>query len=487
MQGLVEWTFRSPNESPSMTDRNAKSKSELDSDKNAVIYKACYEFEAPNKATNLGERQVQFEYEGISYQGAGNAILNLVPKPRVDMLLNFGDQHLLPKLFTLLSGIETDLKIERWGTLRKVKGLARLHSFEEDRVCLSWVPLQEPMQAVGGDKTALSRVVFHIFNFSELYTLKRKEKCELRAEGNVSLKANGWRIEIHPCSDMATNVQTLKEMGGYALTHIAHIERDKGCGFNGEDADKMLLALGYFLSFARGNWSVPVCPVGLDDTGKRVWEQWNGPRAAWAYTESWFDIHHAHALTDLFPGFMRLWNRPGWQDTLHEVLYWYLNANNSNHGIDPGIILAQSALERLAYEYAVRDRGLIESQGFKNLRASDKLRLLLASLDIPLTIPPNLTHLSALGRKFKWIDLPHGLTEFRNMLVHPEKKDQGDFKLAHFEAWRAFLWLIDVAMLRLCGYEGEYSNRLTARWVGEVERVPGQATDASLSSSEEEA
>lgn len=472
-----------------MTDLNPdSSKTGPDIKSKSLVSTPCYEFEAPNKPTKLGERQIRLKYEGTTYQGVGDAVLNLVPKPRVDVLLSFGDQNLVKKLFTLLSGIEADLQLERWGRLSKVSGFARLHSFDEEQLRLSWFPRQEPMQAVGGDETALSRVVFHIFNFHELFGIRLGEKNEPRAESNVSLSANGWRIELHPYREIASNVKALKEQGGYALTHIAQIERDEGCSFNGQEADKMLLALGYFLSFARGNWSVPVCPVGFDATGKRVWEQWNGPRAVWEdTTESWFDIHHAHALTEIFPGFMRLWDKSGWQEALHEVLYWYLNANNSSHGIDPGIILAQSALERLAYEYAVRDRGLIEAQGFKNLRASDKLRLLLASLGIPLNMPASLVHLSELGRKCKWVDLPHGLTEFRNMLVHPERKHLGDFKLAHVDAWRAFLWLIDVSMLRLCGYEGEYSNRLTARWVGEVERVPGQSADASPETAEEKA
>jgi hypothetical protein len=171
---------------------------------------------------------------------------------------------------------------------------------------------------------------------------------------------------------------------------------------------------------------------------------------------------------------MTRWNDEDWREALNEVLYWYMHSNHSSGGIDAGIILTQAAIERFSYEYAVEDRKLIEAHGFKDLRASDKFRLLFSSLDIPIDIPSSLTEMTRLAKQYTWLDSPHALTEMRNSLVHPEHTRRGQYSDALFEAWNLGLWYLELALLRICGYSGSYSNRLTARWVGEVEGVPWQ-------------
>lgn len=293
---------------------------------------------------------------------------------------------------------------------------------------------------------------------------------------NITLGADNWLVTVKSLSSTSSTIRTLRDQGGFGLTHVGQFFCADGSDFSGAEASQFLIMLNHFLSFARGAWVEPVCPVGFNRANERVWAEWSTPHNAWNSNDTWFDAHHATQLETLFPLFLRLWQRPGWHDTLHEVLYWHLNANDSHRGIDPGIILTQNALERLAFEYVVRDRGMLESQGFKDLRASDKLRLLLASLDIPVGIPEELTHLRKLAdqRDIKWKDLPHALTEFRNSLVHPDHKHRNAFENAHYEAWCAGLWLIDLTLLRLCGYQGTYGNRLKRRTVGHVEQVPWQ-------------
>ncbi|MBI4830973.1 MAG: hypothetical protein HY801_05345 [Candidatus Lindowbacteria bacterium] len=121
---------------------------------------------------------------------------------------------------------------------------------------------------------------------------------------------------------------------------------------------------------------------------------------------SWFDPNHCEELVNLFPGFLAKWQDVNWHEALREAIYWYLNANYTPRGIDAGIILSQAAIERLSYSYSVENNKLISSKGFKDLWASDKLRLLFSSLGLPLEIPPLLTKLSDLAKKCSWIDAP---------------------------------------------------------------------------------
>jgi len=167
------------------------------------------------------------------------------------------------------------------------------------------------------------------------------------------------------------------------------------------------------------------------------------------------------------------------------VIYWYARSNNtSGSGIDTGIILTQTAIERLAYEYTVNDKKMIEQNGFKNdLKASDKFRLLFANLDIPLTIPPNLLKIQVVAKKLKHIDSPHFLTELRNAMVHPGHKKHKEFNGLYFDAWRLGMWYLELAILNLCNYECTYTNRLQdGRMVGQVEDVPWKKNEAILDS-----
>jgi len=169
---------------------------------------------------------------------------------------------------------------------------------------------------------------------------------------------------------------------------------------------------------------------------------------------------------------MMRWDDENWREALREIIYWYLNANYSPRGIDAGIILTQAAIERLSYEYAVKDKKLIEAKGFKDLRASDKFRLLFSSLDISIDIPTTVPELKKLAKRFNWLDAPHAMTEVRNTLVHPEHKQRGQFRSAIYETWNLGLWYLELSLLRICGYSGTYSNRLVSEWVGQVEDVP---------------
>jgi hypothetical protein len=296
----------------------------------------------------------------------------------------------------------------------------------------------------------------------------------MNAIEHVDLEYGGWRVELKSLLATRGNIRVLKAEGGYRLTHIGSLEKEDGTPFSGKDAEYYLKALQYFLSFAKGGWCEPICAVGYDASGSHVWECWSSPREPWHTPLSWFDPHNSSQLVVLFSGFMTRCDNEDWRETLHEVIYWYLNANYSSRGTDAGIILAQTAIERLSYEFVVKDRGLLTSNGFKELRASDEFRLLFSSLGIPLDIPIETPELQSLATKsqMNWLDATHALTEIRNTLIHPAHKRHDQFGRVYYEAWNLSLWYLEMSILAICGYSGIYGNRLKQRWVGEVENVP---------------
>ncbi|MCX6690804.1 MAG: hypothetical protein NTW33_01820 [Methanoregula sp.] len=236
----------------------------------------------------------------------------------------------------------------------------------------------------------------------------------------------------------------------------------------------MWSSLHNFFTFSRGFFCSPILLVGFDEKDQKVWVQFNSPRDKYWKSITWFDQHHCEQLAQLFPFFLEKCEDERWGQTIGKIIYWYARSNNlTKSGLDTGIILTQIAIERLAYEYSVNVKGLIESNGFKNLKASDKFRILLASLDIPLAIPESLTGIKQAAGDYKYVDGPHAITEIRNSLVHPDHKREKELSPLYFETWKLGLWYLELAILRLCDYNGTYFNRTTQNLViGAVENVP---------------
>ena len=119
-------------------------------------------------------------------------------------------------------------------------------------------------------------------------------------------------------------------------------------------------------------------------------------------------------------------------------------------------------MERLSYEYCVCERALVSKGGFEKLPAADRYRLLLSSLDIPITMPNAAKSLGAASRGENWTDSPQALTEIRNNLVHAGRRGtklDGD---GYVEAWLLATWLLELTILALCDFKGEYWNRVNS-------------------------
>ena len=408
------------------------------------------------------------------YTGNGEVRLELSPRANIYI---YGYFHGVPAKDALSAGLgQTDVSSFSING-RQIEGF-RLSSggnIDSQEFNLKWCPKSEPIIGVGDESSQISFVVFHLFNFVDLlgtrHSIEHYGSTMHRIE-HVDLIYDQWNIELKSFLSTQEELKKLKEEGGYRLTHVGGIKRADGTLFRGKDAQECLKSLNFFLSFAKGGWCEPICAVGFDESGNRVWESWLSSKEAWHAPLSWCDPHNGSQLAILFPGFMKKWNNDDWREALHEVIYWYLNANFSPRGIDAGIILTQAAIERLSYEYAVKDKRLLMLNGFKDLWASDKFRLLFSSLGIPLEIPKETPGIVKLAKDFNWLDAPHALTEIRNSLVHPEHKRRGQLDSIYHEAWNLGLWYLEMGILAVCDYTGTYGNRLKQRYVGQVENVP---------------
>jgi hypothetical protein len=409
-----------------------------------------------------------------TYKGTGNVRLELFPRATICFLGNFHGVIARDALDCLFGEADISFSFNN----RQVDGFLMDSSGDIDsqEYNVKWIPNHKLSVGIGGHDTEISEIIFHLFNFVDFIGTRRsieQDKLLSHAIEHIDLFCDQWNVEIKSLISTRENIKKLKEAGGgYCLTHVVSLKKINGAVFTGNNAEEILNALRFFLTFAKGCWCDPACAVGFDSSGDRVWESWLSPEISWQSPLSWFDHHHSTQLTYLFPGFMNRWKDDDWRVALKEVIYWYQNANNSSRGIDAGIILMQAAIERLSFEYVVKDKRLLSVNGFKDLRASDKIRILFSSLGLPLEIPEETPEIKKISKELKWESAPHALTEIRNSLVHPEYKRKNKLDSAYYEAWNLGLWYLELALLAICDYSGDYGNRIKQKWVGEVEVVP---------------
>ena len=281
---------------------------------------------------------------------------------------------------------------------------------------------------------------------AENYFEEKSASLDSYRISNIHLSWQEWVIEIRSLINSDDVFKTLKSQGGFGLTHLGLIQKNDHSNFTFDKVEKLLIGLRFFLSFSKGCWSNPSLGVFLNDSDEKIAEYFTPPNVPWSSHLSWFDQHHTEQLEELFPLFMNKWSDSSWFDALRESIYWYIRSNNSNNGIDAGIILTQSSIERLSFEYVVNDKKLLSSKGFKALWASDKYRLLFSSIGIPVKIPKELKNINKLSNQFTWIDAPHALTEIRNSLIHPDHKKKEQFRETSllFEAWNLGLWYLEL-------------------------------------------
>jgi len=448
------------------------------SEPDGAAIEMVYEQQEPNQPIDLGAVNVEYSQKDKTYQGAARVTLSFVPDDRLCFSASLQGKGLFHGLGLLMD--------KEWdGKLRLVDRGVTLDVFNTgggDEV--TFVPRKSAV-AVTPPHHGIVLAVLHLFNFPDFYSLDDSTSDHQTGDepgrvqwGQVVLCADGWRITVATLPDTRDRCEALRRMGGYAITHMGRIERQDGSEFSSEDLSELLTCIHDFLSLALGRWAGVALPVGLDAAGNHVFEEWGLPRlspGAWEGSCSWFDEHHGGMLQQVFPGFRSLWTRELWRESLRGAVYWYVQAaeRGTGIGVDTGLILAQTALERLAWTYCVQERKMISAEAFQprgGLSAADKLRLLASSLGIPLEVPPCLSALHA-RRGRKWQDSMDAITGIRNSMVHPHAK-KTLAKGSEYEAWKLSLWYLDLVFLSLCGHVGQYANRLNARRVGHVEDVP---------------
>jgi hypothetical protein len=429
----------------------------------------AYDFSPAPEPVRLLQGSAELEWWDNTCSGTADVLLQFLPSPRV--ILHAEIQSAPGAAFRFCFDESGDRSLSFNG--QKVEGFRVKCQAHDDILELNWMPRFEPVALSDMHSKTSVAAIFHLFNFPD-FRGGQHQKAAPAGCALLVLESEEWRISLQELPDGATREAwtRIKAEGGCFLTHVVKLERKDGKPFSGEDASEQCHLLNNFLSFIKGGKCAPVCGVGLDAAGATTWKTFASPYAV-KPPYSWFNPFKASQAELLFPLFAKRWQQSEeWRDCMRSSIYWYAQANTGggSPGIDAALILAQSALERLAHHHLVVDKKMISPEGLDRLKASDRLRLLFSSLNLPVGIGAATPEIQKVASSLKWVDAPHAMTDIRNELVHPvSKKQVAD---CFFDAWKLSLWYLELSVLALCGYDDTYTSRLTAKYVTESEKVP---------------
>jgi hypothetical protein len=171
---------------------------------------------------------------------------------------------------------------------------------------------------------------------------------------------------------------------------------------------------------------------------------------------------------------MKKWDDSFWNASLKTAIFLYVEANQAAGGAEGAIVLAQAALELLASLHSICYLNDTPCKNiFENIDADERIRWLLEDLSIPVEIDQKThTDLSDLRnycgealKNEKYKDGPKAITLHRNAIIHPYKRKIDNIlnktnDKVKLEILDLAIWYIEMVLLRLFEYNGQYANRL---------------------------
>lgn len=339
------------------------------------------------------------------------------------------------------------------------------------------------VELITGNLPEIVEVHASLVNFNFQFSQGSGENYSVRDSrgvaryGSTKFSLRSASIEIRCTEQTKIAREKLNQDGGFAITHDMVINFNNAQGVQIDELKRILLDIHRVLAFANGAWvGIHLVRGFNNDSDLSYLSLTNSLCTRHQGRFGWFDAHHGHVLASVGPKLIEAFDDSKSSDTFERALYWYVRANNSvGVGIDAGIILATTALELLAKYVKQKNKLKIESTGEqKHPSLGDKIRAAALHLKIPTLIEDSTCpEFWAIKTDGLWSDIPEAIAKYRNDLVHPKARIESQNQHAlTIEMWRLSVWYLELFMLRLIGYQDVYSNRLTAKWLGEVEHVP---------------
>lgn len=326
-----------------------------------------------------------------------------------------------------------------------------------------------------GTDHKLDRVTFHIPNYHEIHgseTIQDREEGMVLDWSELNLEADDWFISLQPYRNIKKLDQEAFLKYKTVLSGVGEIKRTDGTEFKTSEAQNILDALHFFLSFVFMEWTPPLLPIGSNRVKEKSWQLWRNfdvRRSEDSGLKRWAPFSGEY-LSQGFQCFFKKWSNPEWREPLEMSITWLIETTRQSDQTAGAIAFGQIPLEMLAWMVFVDGTPILSDSQFNKLNAASTFQLLLSHCHISLDVPEGLTSLKKVVNQTKNLSsAPQLITNIRNTIVHPhknnrrllqqwEKQYKVDIKSILRESRILLQHYITLILLYLIGYQGVYRN-----------------------------
>ncbi len=317
--------------------------------------------------------------------------------------------------------------------------------------------------ATGKPSAPVNRVKFAIPNLKEFHGFNIQEDMKFYS-GRMEFQTPTYKLLIDKLPDYKERQNALKLSGGFHILYTGEINFTKAKNLS--EVRKEISLVNAFLSFVSGREVSCLFFTGLVEDIE-VWQDYSFYKnQSFRVSQSWsLGFIKGDSFKDLFNGMYRLWKEE--KNFITNSINWYIEANTRPLKPDSSLIMTQTALELIYNWLIVENEKLIRGNDTFNISASNKIRLLLAKVSVSSKFHPNLHNLEDYAQKNNCPDAVEVIVRYRNSIVHSQKeKRKQALELSpqfKYEAVQLSLYYIEISMLFILGYTGQFYNRCSKR------------------------
>jgi hypothetical protein len=292
-----------------------------------------------------------------------------------------------------------------------------------------------------------------------------------RWPGRQVWRLGEWTMAVDARPDLRAVIETLKNTGKYAVTHLGTLHRIDQRPFTAKECEPVLTAYQLASSFVLGRFTCPALAEARDDGGRVVWREW-GVRLAdpLGGVDAWWNWTAAPIADPVRLLGERLLD-PDRGRVARHLAQSYV-ASNRGGFMEQRITVAFAALELLSWQRAVLEDGA-DPKKHQSEDADWRLRAMVTDAKIPISaIPAHLPALKAFAKNQGHGDAPKAVAEVRHRITHPKVlEDLYDRDGLLTEAWFLTVRYLELLILHWVGYTGRIVDRTKREWP-EVDAVP---------------
>ena len=321
----------------------------------------------------------------------------------------------------------------------------------------------------------IRRVAFHVVNLKSWFGALISHHGHTY-RGRFKLDDLRWSLTL----DEPPNTDELVRAGRSGLspiTRTCELKASNRHGWTVPEAKDELAMISLLLEFIAGQPVGPVLCAGFDARDRQVWNWWPN----WAIRNyedriRWAPFWEGEAVAQLLRGLSARYRQH--PDLVRFLIRMY---SEPSFLTETGVVIAQSLLERLAYEVVVESLAVLSHDAIAKLSAAEKIGLALKLVGVELALPNDLPALTEFKKPDNqpFASGPELIVFLRNQIAHgfvpkkmgkprtygPSKVMAEALQLSRHYAALLMLWFFDY-----CG--NARGVRATARertvpWVGQ--------------------